>query len=46
LRVDQRSIAEEQELGVGLSGQRNRGAGNDDRCADVAAVAAIGEALR
>ncbi len=31
-----RAIAEQQKFGVGMSGQRNRGAGNDDRCADIA----------
>ena len=36
LRVDQRAIAEQQKFGVGMSAQRNRGAGNDDRCADIA----------
>ena len=33
---DQRAIAEQQKFAVGMSGQRNRGAGNDDRCADIA----------
>src|ERR1700721_3782467 len=36
LRFDERTIAEQQEFGVGMSGQRNGGAGNDDRCADIA----------
>ena len=36
LRLDQRAVAEQQEFGVGMPGQRNRGAGNDDRCADIA----------
>jgi hypothetical protein len=35
-RVDHRMIAEQQKFGVGMSAQRNRGAGNDDRCADIA----------
>ena len=34
--VDQRAIAEQQKFSVGMSGQRNGGAGNDDRCADIA----------
>ncbi len=36
LRFDQRAVAEQQKFGVGMPGQRNRGAGNDDRCADIA----------
>ena len=35
-RLDQRAVAEQQEFGVGMPGQRDRGAGNDDRCADIA----------
>ena len=31
-----RAVAEQQKFGVGMPGQRNRGAGNDDRCADIA----------
>jgi hypothetical protein len=36
LRVDQRAITEQQEFSVGMPSQRNRGAGNDDGCADIA----------
>jgi hypothetical protein len=36
LRVDQRAIAEQQKFGIGVSGQRDCGAGNDNRCADIA----------
>jgi hypothetical protein len=36
LGLDQPALAEQQEFGVGMPGQRNGGAGNDDRCADVA----------
>ena len=34
--LDQRAIAEQQKLGVGVTGQRNGGAGNDDGSADIA----------
>ncbi len=34
--VDQRAVAEQQKFAVGMPGQRDRGAGNDDRCADIA----------
>ena len=34
--LDLALVAEQQKFGVGMSPQRNRGAGNDDRCADIA----------
>ena len=34
--LDQRAVAEQQKFAVGMPGQRNRGAGNDDRCAEIA----------
>ena len=34
--LDQRAVAEQQKFAVGMPGQRDRGAGNDDRCADIA----------
>ena len=36
LRVDQGAVAEQHEFRVGMSLKRNGGAGNDDRCADIA----------
>ena len=34
--IDPGAVAEQQEFGVGMPAQRNCGAGNDDRCADIA----------
>src|SRR5438093_7434390 len=36
LRLDQLAIAEQQKFAAGVSAQRNCGAGNDNRCADIA----------
>src|SRR6201988_2203979 len=36
LRLNQIPLPEQQKLGIGMSGQRDRGAGNDDGRADVA----------
>ena len=36
LLVDQLAVAVQQKFAVGMPVQRNRGAGNDDRCADIA----------
>jgi hypothetical protein len=36
LHLNQSAIAEQQKFSVGVSGQRNGGAGNDHRCADIA----------
>src|SRR5258708_106559 len=36
LPLDLRGIAEQQEFGVGMSGQRYGSAGNENRCADIA----------
>src|SRR6267142_6431373 len=34
--IDFRAVAEQEEFSAGMAAQRNRGAGNDHRCADIA----------